>query len=275
MIFTYSALSFLISSIIDSKQKNFFCLFFLYLPRSYLVSDNFVLVDGLQVNFDFIATPTIEAKKATVQWKHFYKKVPWDTQQSAPPQLLTMELIPGLVYYYTPIAPFDLSEDESFSWLDWHVFTMVNGNDIHVLRTRDPTIDTSKTNTSLNREIGTRVDHGAFYTRPTDADDDSISRTNRRRSSPVDNSSPPVTKRYLREIIDNHSDRITRELNRLSNRINLNNNNQRRFNNYTQPQSASTSAPVPQAIPPTQAGNANLSQMTNDDIINWLRSRDR
>ena len=242
-----------------------------------MVSDNFVLVDGLQVNFDFIATPTIEAKKATVEWKHFYKKVPWDSPQPAPSQLLSMEVIPGLVYYYTPIAPFDLSEDESFSWLDWHVFTMVNGNDIHVLRTRDPTIDTSKTNTSLNREIGTRVDHGAFYVRPpTETEDDSITKTNRRRSPPVDNSSPPVTKRYLREIIDNHSDRITREISRLSNRINFNNNNQRRSNYNQQPPAASTnSALVPQAIPPTQAGNANLSQVTNDDIINWLRSRDR
>ena len=244
-----------------------------------MISDNFVTIDGLKICFDFIATPTIEARKATVRWKHFFKRVPWDSQQQpAPPKLAAMEVTPGVIYFYTPIAPFDLSEDECFSWLDWHVFTMVNGNDIHVLRTRDPTLDTSKSNSSINREIGSCVNHGDYYNRTPDSDEESASKTNRRRPSTADNTESPVTKRYLRDALDTQTDRFIRELNRHANRFNYNNNNNLRRANYVQQTPASTTAPsaAPLSIPATPAGNnINLNQMTTDEIINWLRSRDK
>lgn len=240
---------------------------FYLIPRSYTVSDEFLVIDGLQINFDFVATPTAEPRKATIQWNHFFKRIPWDIQQHGNPstsRLTAMEIVPGVTYFYEPIAPFDLSQDGCYEWLDWHVHTLVDGNDIHALRTRDPAADTSKTNMALNRDIGTTVNYQLFYSRrrddisanPNSNSNLNLNRRNRSRSpinrnnnnsnSAADDDGDdnhavdqvPVTARYLRESLDRQYDRFRREFNREMNRFanrtpnsNGRNNNNNNYNN--------------------------------------------
>ena len=256
--------------------------------RSYTISDEFLTIDGLKINFDFVATPTSEPRKATINWNHFFKRVPWDIQQQpAPARLTAMEILPGVVYYYDPIAPFDLAEDRCSDWLEWHVHTLVNGNDIHALRTRDPATDTSKTNVALNREIGSKINHEIYYSNQRgslEENENNNLRSNKRRSPDRDADETPITAKYLRESLDRQYDRFVREVNRVSNRIQNNRRQQYNGPNYnnnnnpnmipvsTQPQ------PVvqPQAISATPSGNIlNLSQLSNEDLLSLFRNRDR
>ena len=263
---------------------------YLILERSYTVSEDFIILDGLKFNFDFVATPTTEARKATIQWKHFFKRVPWDVQQNpAPSQLTAMEITPGVVYHYSPIAPFDLSQDSCYTWLDWHVYTLVNGNDIHVLRTRDPALDTAKTNAALNREIGAVINYESYYFNDRssrsagDNDENPQPRSSKRRANTHDDEDPPLTMRYLREALDRQYDRFVRETNRISNRFlpYQNNNNTRRFSgNSSFPNSFVPPAPQvaspPQSIPATPNGNNPIkSQLSTEDVINLFRTLDR
>lgn len=259
-------------------------MFFLYLSRSFTISEDFLTIDGLKINFDFIATPTTEPRKASVQWNHFFKRVPWDVQQSpAPSRLMAMEITPGVVYYYDHIPPFDLAEDGCASWLDWHIHTLVNGNDIRALRTRDPRTDTSLSNTDLDRKIGSRINYELYYSYPhstVDPSDSNSTRPNKRRSPDYDDDESPLTAKYLRDSLDRQYDRFTRELNRVSNRLQYNRNRQQyngpsQNNQNNQPLSTPLQPTAQlQAIPASHSGNAlSFSQLSNDDILALLRNR--
>ena len=248
-----------------------------------MVSEDFITIDGLKLNFDFVATPTIEPKKANVQWNHFFKRMPWKAQrQAAPSHFIPMEVTQDTIYYYTPITPFDLTADPCASWLDWHVFTLINGNDIRVLKTRDPAVDPSKQNKDLNREIGSRIQYAACPAGPSRQQFDSQifdASYGRKRHEPssLDFEDQPVTIKFLRQELERHTNRVrgtVRDCLR-SYQYNDESNYRRVASNVNlraqSPLPTSSTDPNLRSIPATP--NGNNSSVSEEDFFAWLRAR--
>ena len=192
-----------------------------------------------------------------------------------------MEIVPDTVFYYTSITPFDLSADPCNAWLDWHVHTLVNGNDVRVLRTRDPAIDPSKGNAVLDREIGSRIQYGVYTPSPIKQKDNQIFDNSYRGKRLVPFSSDyedqPVTIKFLRQELERHTNRVRGTVrDALKGSTPYDASNYRRVPAMTspEPQSLFTPGPSemnPRSLPPS--GNGNNSPISDDDVLAWLRNR--
>ena len=192
-----------------------------------------------------------------------------------------MEVVPGTVFYYTLITPFDISADPCSAWLDWHVHTLVNGNDVRVLRTRDPAIDPTKINDNLGREIGSRIQYVVNTQSPIKDRNDQIfdkSHEDRRSEPPSrDSEDHPVTIKSLRQELERYTNRVRGTIREVLNRQTpYDASNYRRVPATTRNKPHSLFTPGPPKMrprPPTPTGNGNNLSISDDDVLVWLRNR--
>ena len=110
--------------------------FFLFLPRSYIVSRDAVTIGPKQYVLDFLLLPSFRPNVARPYWTRYFARTAWSTTLDVPDDFYTLELADGMFHHYRPIPPFKLELEACGDWLMWDLLTPANpdADDVKCLR---------------------------------------------------------------------------------------------------------------------------------------------